>query len=169
MHPVSDWRSGPESNRHTRICSPMHHHSATGPPVAVRAISCGDPIAVKCASNLHSRPGPRPKPTPGRTRNVCAIVASGPAWKGGSAGPALPGPRALRTPRPGNGQAACRALCPAGSTITKSSCTCATRVVSFRPRRDGCGLRSHSLASPDQYVRYPVAKIRPACSNRQAA
>ncbi len=30
------WRSGPESNRHTRICSPLHHHSATGP----RAI-CG--------------------------------------------------------------------------------------------------------------------------------
>ena len=25
------WRSGPESNRHTRICSPLHHHSATGP------------------------------------------------------------------------------------------------------------------------------------------
>ena len=28
------WRSGPESNRHPRICSPMHHHSATGPPSA---------------------------------------------------------------------------------------------------------------------------------------
>ena len=28
------WRSGPESNRHPRICSPMHHHSATGPPGA---------------------------------------------------------------------------------------------------------------------------------------
>jgi hypothetical protein len=27
------WRSGPESNRHPRICSPMHHHSATGPPM----------------------------------------------------------------------------------------------------------------------------------------
>ena len=27
-----NWRSGPESNRHPRICSPMHHHSATGPP-----------------------------------------------------------------------------------------------------------------------------------------
>src|ERR1700709_1733119 len=27
----NNWRSGPESNRHTRICSPMHHHSATGP------------------------------------------------------------------------------------------------------------------------------------------
>jgi hypothetical protein len=27
------WRSGPESNRHTRICSPLHHHSATGPLV----------------------------------------------------------------------------------------------------------------------------------------
>src|SRR5271170_5664657 len=26
-----DWRSGAESNRHTRICSPLHHHSATGP------------------------------------------------------------------------------------------------------------------------------------------
>jgi hypothetical protein len=26
-----NWRSGPESNRHTRICSPLHHHSATGP------------------------------------------------------------------------------------------------------------------------------------------
>ena len=25
------WRSGPESNRHSRICSPLHHHSATGP------------------------------------------------------------------------------------------------------------------------------------------
>src|SRR5690242_21499707 len=25
------WRPGPESNRHTRICSPLHHHSATRP------------------------------------------------------------------------------------------------------------------------------------------
>ena len=25
------WRPGPESNRRTRICSPLHHHSATGP------------------------------------------------------------------------------------------------------------------------------------------
>jgi hypothetical protein len=32
----TDWRSGPESNRHPRICSPMHHHSATGPPVQLR-------------------------------------------------------------------------------------------------------------------------------------
>jgi hypothetical protein len=31
------WRSGPESNRHTRICSPLHHHSATGPRVAGQA------------------------------------------------------------------------------------------------------------------------------------
>ena len=27
----SAWRSGPESNRHSWICSPEHHHSATGP------------------------------------------------------------------------------------------------------------------------------------------
>jgi hypothetical protein len=33
----SFWRSGPESNRHTRICSPLHHHSATGPQVAGQA------------------------------------------------------------------------------------------------------------------------------------
>jgi hypothetical protein len=25
------WRSGRESNPHSRICSPLHHHSATGP------------------------------------------------------------------------------------------------------------------------------------------
>jgi hypothetical protein len=26
------WRPRPESNRYTRICSPLHHHSATRPP-----------------------------------------------------------------------------------------------------------------------------------------
>ena len=30
------FRSGPESNRHTRICSPLHHHSATGPEAGLR-------------------------------------------------------------------------------------------------------------------------------------
>lgn len=25
------WRPGSESNRHTRICSPLHNHSATRP------------------------------------------------------------------------------------------------------------------------------------------
>lgn len=32
-HPAngSRWRPGPESNRRTRICSPLHNHSATGP------------------------------------------------------------------------------------------------------------------------------------------
>ena len=35
--PANGWRSGPESNRHPRICSPMHHHSATGPPVRAGA------------------------------------------------------------------------------------------------------------------------------------
>ena len=28
------WRPGPESNRRTRICSPLHDHSATGPAAA---------------------------------------------------------------------------------------------------------------------------------------
>ena len=28
------WRPGPESNRRTRICSPLHGHSATGPEAA---------------------------------------------------------------------------------------------------------------------------------------
>ena len=28
---VEKWRSGPESNRRIRICSPPHNHSATGP------------------------------------------------------------------------------------------------------------------------------------------
>ena len=27
----ADWRHGPESNRHSRICSPLHRHSATAP------------------------------------------------------------------------------------------------------------------------------------------
>ena len=30
---LGKWRPGPESNRRTRICSPLHNHSATGPPV----------------------------------------------------------------------------------------------------------------------------------------
>lgn len=30
-HGAGIWRPGPESNRHTRICSPLHHHSATRP------------------------------------------------------------------------------------------------------------------------------------------
>ena len=33
------WRPGPESNRRTRICNPLHNHSATGPrqlPASVR-------------------------------------------------------------------------------------------------------------------------------------
>ena len=32
---VQDWRLGPESNRRTRICNPLHHHSATQPLVVV--------------------------------------------------------------------------------------------------------------------------------------
>jgi hypothetical protein len=28
---TSFWRPRPESNRRTRICSPLHHHSATRP------------------------------------------------------------------------------------------------------------------------------------------
>ncbi len=39
------WRSGAESNRHTRICSPLHHHSATGPESA--GISVGRVALVK--------------------------------------------------------------------------------------------------------------------------
>jgi hypothetical protein len=31
---LSHWRPGPESNRRTRICSPLHGHSATGPEAA---------------------------------------------------------------------------------------------------------------------------------------
>ena len=40
------WRHGPESNRHSRICSPLHRHSATAPnPKAgkegdIRFLSC---------------------------------------------------------------------------------------------------------------------------------
>ncbi len=37
-------RSGRESNPHSRICSPLHHHSATGPwvrAVLLRARACG--------------------------------------------------------------------------------------------------------------------------------
>src|SRR6185295_16679308 len=30
-HHTYIWRPGPESNRHTRICSPLHSHSATRP------------------------------------------------------------------------------------------------------------------------------------------
>ena len=30
-HEPTDWRRGPESNRHSRICSPLHRHSATTP------------------------------------------------------------------------------------------------------------------------------------------
>ena len=32
----SFWRSGRESNPHSRICSPLHHHSATGPEEGLR-------------------------------------------------------------------------------------------------------------------------------------
>lgn len=32
---ITPWRSGRESNPHTRICSPMHSHSATRPQVCV--------------------------------------------------------------------------------------------------------------------------------------
>lgn len=35
---AAGWRPGPESNRRERICSPLHHHSATGP--ACRAADC---------------------------------------------------------------------------------------------------------------------------------
>ena len=51
-HPLN-WRSGPESNRHPRICSPMHHHSATGPPV-MAAISCSEWGWVKPARSSHA-------------------------------------------------------------------------------------------------------------------
>jgi hypothetical protein len=47
-----DWRSGPESNRHTRICSPLHHHSATGPPDAGGGIWFGTASRVKTEVNL---------------------------------------------------------------------------------------------------------------------
>lgn len=35
------WRSGRESNPHSRICSPLHHHSATGPSVYGGPLSPG--------------------------------------------------------------------------------------------------------------------------------
>jgi len=73
------------------------------------------------------------------------------------------------TAPPGHCRAAWCVLRSAEPTVTKSSCTCAIRVVSFRLRRDGLRMRRHSRASPDPYIRYPVAIIRPACSNRQAA
>ena len=31
IYQTSGWRPGPESNRRTRICSPLRNHSATGP------------------------------------------------------------------------------------------------------------------------------------------
>jgi hypothetical protein len=43
---LKSWRSGPELNRHTRICSPLHHHSATGPNQPCR-LSPGPPCRVK--------------------------------------------------------------------------------------------------------------------------
>jgi hypothetical protein len=36
---LSYWRPGPESNRRTRICSPLHGHSATGPEAAGSGVS----------------------------------------------------------------------------------------------------------------------------------
>ncbi len=55
----AEWRSGPELNRHSRICSPLHHHSATGPPklgdmdVAMGQMSYigRGTNAVKCGGN----------------------------------------------------------------------------------------------------------------------
>lgn len=41
-----NWRSGPELNRRTRICSPLHHHSATG-PIQPGHLSTGPPCRVK--------------------------------------------------------------------------------------------------------------------------
>jgi hypothetical protein len=46
----NNWRSGPESNRHPRICSPLHHHSATGPPARAvyrAAVGTGSRAAAK--------------------------------------------------------------------------------------------------------------------------
>ena len=45
------WRSGRESNPHTRICSPLHHHSATGPSLAGRRYIGCYPFPVKCAES----------------------------------------------------------------------------------------------------------------------
>lgn len=48
-----EWRSGAESNRHTRICSPLHHHSATGPEER-------DDISVLGVARV--KPGLAPRP-----------------------------------------------------------------------------------------------------------
>ena len=57
--PFRRWRPGPESNRRTRICSPLHDHSATGPPAPPSIKSRAAPGQCPAA---FSGPGP-PLPT----------------------------------------------------------------------------------------------------------
>ena len=68
------WRSGRESNPHSRICSPLHHHSATGPRgrarYIVRRALFGQARPRRSGRNLN---GVRPRRS-GRPRLRCRNV-----------------------------------------------------------------------------------------------
>ena len=53
------WRPGPESNRRTRICSPLHSHSATGPALRLKRHSSGGEAGADIYA-VH-REGSRPR------------------------------------------------------------------------------------------------------------
>ncbi len=56
MGNLRGWRSDPESNRDSRICNPLHHHSAIGPPGAEPGIWFGRGIGVKSGLSNFSHP-----------------------------------------------------------------------------------------------------------------
>jgi hypothetical protein len=49
------WRPGPESNRGARICSPLRHHSATGPSGCRRETSAGEGLDTGAFAALQLR------------------------------------------------------------------------------------------------------------------
>jgi hypothetical protein len=57
--PSESWRPGSESNRRTRLCRPLHDHSATRPWMAIAGLSC-----------------PENDKTPGSPRSCMEAVAS---------------------------------------------------------------------------------------------
>ena len=64
---VQDWRLGPESNRRTRICNPLHHHSATQPLVTISTIH----VEISSLADLNTGLKKQMPRTASRPRHRC--------------------------------------------------------------------------------------------------
>lgn len=67
------WRHGGESNSHTRICSPLHHHSATA-PCGGRFTESYKELPPKVQMDLKMAPWAGFEPATGRLTVACSTA-----------------------------------------------------------------------------------------------